>query len=144
MLNLALWLKKNRFRVDQVQTFYPSPMALATAMYHSRRNPLKKLSYKSKKLFVADKIDERRLQKAYLRYHDPKNWAHLRESLIKMNRADLIGDGPNQLIPEEDQKGYTKKRPTNKGKFQKARGGQWDNRKAPTNKKNNTRNNKKR
>ncbi|MGH1439605.1 MAG: YgiQ family radical SAM protein [Cellvibrionaceae bacterium] len=131
MLNLALWLKKNKFRVDQVQTFYPSPMALATAMYHSRRNPLKKLSYKSKKLFVADKIDERRLQKAYLRYHDPKNWAHLRESLIKMNRADLIGDGPDQLIPEEDQKGYAKKRPINKGKFQKARGGQWDNRHSP-------------
>lgn len=131
MLNLALWLKKNKFRVDQVQNFYPSPMALATAMYHSRRNPLKKLSYKSKKLFVADNIDQRRLQKSYLRYHDPKNWAHLRDSLIKMNRADLIGSGPGQLVPEDDHKGYKKGAAGTKGKFQKARGGQWDNRAAP-------------
>jgi uncharacterized radical SAM protein YgiQ len=128
MLNLALWLKKNKFRVDQVQTFYPSPMALATAMYHSQRNPLKKLSYKSKKLFTARNIDQRRLQKAYLRYHDPKNWAHLRESLIKMNRPELIGDGDNCLIPTDDKQGraFNKSR---KGQFQKARGGQWDNRK---------------
>jgi uncharacterized radical SAM protein YgiQ len=125
MINLALWLKKNKFRVDQVQTFYPSPMALATAMYHSKRNPLKKLSYKSNKLFVATDIDERRLQKAYLRYHDPKNWAHLRASLITMNRGDLIGDGPEHLIPTDDTKAYK-----TKGKaFNKARGGQWDNRK---------------
>jgi radical SAM superfamily enzyme YgiQ (UPF0313 family) len=125
MINLALWLKKNKFRVDQVQTFYPSPMALATAMYHSKRNPLKKLSYKSDKLFVATDIDQRRLQKAYLRYHDPKNWAHLRASLITMNRSDLIGDGPEHLIPTDDTKAYKIK---NKA-FNKARGGQWDNRK---------------
>ncbi len=129
MLNLALWLKKNKFRVDQVQTFYPSPMALATAMYHSQRNPLKKLSYKSKKLFVARDIDQRRLQKAYLRYHDPKNWAHLRSSLLKMNRGDLIGNGPKHLIPEDDKQSYKKPQ----GKHYKARGGQWDNRK-PTSK----------
>ena len=43
MMNLAIWLKKNRFRADQVQTFYPSPMASATAMYHSGRNPLRKI-----------------------------------------------------------------------------------------------------
>lgn len=132
MLNLALWLKKNRFRVDQVQTFYPSPMALATAMYHSRRNPLKKLSYKSKKLFVADKIEQRRLQKAYLRYHDPKNWAHLRESLLKMNRSDLIGDAEHQLVPNENSplsRNHMQQKNNSQG-FQKARGGQWDNRKA--------------
>ena len=124
MVNLALWLKRNKFRVDQVQTFYPSPMALATAMYHSQRNPLKKLSYKSKKLFVARNINQRRLQKAYLRYHDPKNWAHLRTSLIEMNRPDLIGDGPDHLVPADEKQG----RKNNRGKFQKARGGQWDNR----------------
>jgi len=139
MLNLALWLKKNKFRVDQVQTFYPSPMALATAMYHSKRNPLKKLSYKSKKLFVATNIDQRRLQKAYLRYHDPKNWAHLRESLIKMNRPDLIGNGPEHLIPSDDKQGQR----SNKGQFNKARGGQWDNRRKSS-KKNNKVNTKRR
>ena len=131
MLNLALWLKKNKFRVDQVQTFYPSPMALATAMYHSRRNPLKKLSYKGKRLFVADKLGQRRVQKAFLRYHDEKNWNMLRESLVSMKREDLIGDGPNQLVPSENAKGRA--RGKNNGQWQKARGGQWDNRK-PTNK----------
>ena len=102
MMNLSLWLKRNDFRVDQVQTFYPSPMALATAMYHSGRNPLKKLMYKrGEKIFVAKNLEQRRLQKAFLRYHDEKNWAYLRASLIKMNRAELIGDGPNQLVPAE-------------------------------------------
>lgn len=101
MLNLSMWLKKNEFTTDQVQTFYPSPMALATAMYYSGRNPLKKLSYKSKKMFVAKDIDQRRLQKAYLRYHDPENWAYLRESLLRMNRKDLIGKGAKQLVPSE-------------------------------------------
>lgn len=129
MLNLSLWLKDNDFRVDQVQTFYPSPMALATAMYHSGRNPLKKLKYKrGEKVYVAKNLDQRRLQKSFLRYHDEKNWPYLRESLIKMNRSELIGDGPNQLIPAETkgQGGRPAKkrsRPSNK-----ARGGQWSSR----------------
>lgn len=102
MLNLSLWLKKNKFRVDQVQTFYPSPMSLATAMYHSERDPLHKLSYKSDKIYIPRKLEQRRIQKAFLRYHDPKNWAYLRKALIDMNRKDLIGDGPDQLVPWED------------------------------------------
>ncbi|NIB39700.1 YgiQ family radical SAM protein [Pseudomaricurvus alkylphenolicus] len=102
MLNLSLWLKKNKFRVDQVQTFYPSPMSLATAMYHSERDPLHRLSYKSKPIYIPRKLEQRRLQKAFLRYHDPKNWAYLRKALIDMNRRDLIGDGPNQLVPWEE------------------------------------------
>jgi uncharacterized radical SAM protein YgiQ len=102
MLNLSLWLKKNKFRVDQVQTFYPSPMSLATAMYYSERDPLHKLRYKSARLYVPKKPEQRRLQKAFLRYHDPKNWGYLRESLLKMNRADLIGNGAKQLVPAED------------------------------------------
>lgn len=130
MLNLALWLKKNKFRADQVQTFYPSPMALATAMYHSGRNPLKKLTYKSKKMFTARKLSQRRLHKAYLRYHDPKNWDDIRESLTEMKRTDLIGDGPQHLIPTSN----TPSRKNSKGGFNKARGGQWDNRK-PTKRK---------
>ncbi len=102
MLNLSLWLKQNDFRVDQVQNFYPSPMAMATAMYHSGRNPLKKLMYKKgEKIFVAKSMEQRRLHKAFMRYHDEKNWSYLRASLIKMNRRELIGDGPNQLVPEE-------------------------------------------
>jgi len=101
MLSLALWLKKNKFRPDQVQTFYPSPMALATAMYHSGRNPLKKVSYKSERVSVVKQIEQRRLQKAFLRYHDEKNWPMLREALKAMGREDMIGDGVHQLVPAE-------------------------------------------
>ncbi|MDC0598844.1 YgiQ family radical SAM protein [Gammaproteobacteria bacterium] len=101
MMNLALWLKKNKFKPDQVQTFYPSPMALATAMYYSGRNPLKKLRYKSEKLVIPKKLEQRRLQKAFLRYHDEKNWPQLRKALLSMGRGDLIGSGDNQLVPEE-------------------------------------------
>ena len=99
MLALALWLKKHKFKPDQVQTFYPSPMALATAMYYSGKNPLKKLRYKSEKLFIPKELEQRRLQKAFLRYHDEANWPVLREALIKMGREDLIGKGQDQLVP---------------------------------------------
>ena len=85
MLNLSLWLKRNRYRADQVQTFYPSPMSLATAMYDSGRDPLRKVSYKGQRLYIPKKIEQRRLHKAFLRYHDPKNWAYLRRALVRMS-----------------------------------------------------------
>ena len=101
MLNLALWLKGNGFRADQVQAFYPSPMATATAMYHSGMNPLKKISrITGEKVEVPKGDRRRRLHKAFLRYHDPNNWPLLRETLLEMGRADLIGSGKNQLIPK--------------------------------------------
>lgn len=101
MLNLALWLKKNNFEVDQVQTFYPSPMSLATAMYVSERNPLKKLTYKSSKIAIPRGIEQRRLQKALLRYHDPANWPIIREALRKMRKPHLIGSSISALVPDE-------------------------------------------
>ncbi|MCQ4278664.1 YgiQ family radical SAM protein [Pseudomonas stutzeri] len=99
MMNLALWLKTNGFRADQVQAFYPSPMASATAMYHSGKNPLRKVTYKSEGVPIVKSEEQRRLHKAFLRYHDPKGWPMLREALQRMGRADLIGNGKNQLIP---------------------------------------------
>ena len=135
MLNLSLWLKQNNFRVDQVQTFYPSPMSLATTMYHGERNPLKKVTYKSDKLYTAKEYQQRRLHKAFLRYHDPKSHGTIREALIAMNRRDLIGNGKKQLVPEEQKQGYGRKMPAGSGSFNKARGGQWDNRKPAGNKK---------
>ncbi|WP_312171797.1 YgiQ family radical SAM protein [Stutzerimonas kunmingensis] len=99
MMNLALWLKANGFRADQVQAFYPSPMASATAMYHTGKNPLRKVTYKSEGVTVVKSEEQRRLHKAFLRYHDPKGWPLLREALIRMGRADLIGNGKHQLIP---------------------------------------------
>lgn len=101
MLNLSLWLKEHGFKPDQVQTFYPSPMALATAMYYSEKNPLEKVRYKSEKLSVCKDLDQRRLQKAFLRYHDEKNWSVLRKALSDLNRSDLIGLGKQHLIPPD-------------------------------------------
>ncbi|MFD2175040.1 YgiQ family radical SAM protein [Rhodobacter lacus] len=100
MLNLALWLKKNRYRADQVQTFLPSPMATATAMYHTGVNTLKGVRRgASEKVGTVRGGRQRRLHKAFLRYHDPENWPLLREALKDMGRADLIGPGAHQLIP---------------------------------------------
>ena len=104
MVNLALWLKANRFRLDQVQNFYPSPMATATAMYYSERNPLKRLSYKSEKILTAKGERSRRLHKALLRYHAPENWPLIRAALRAMGRHDLIGNGEHQLVPSEKNK----------------------------------------
>jgi uncharacterized radical SAM protein YgiQ len=117
MLNLASWLKQHDFRLDQVQTFYPSPMSLATAMYYSEKNPLNKIRYKSEKLNVCKDKDQRRLQKAFLRYHDEKNWPLLRQALIKLGRSDLIGSTKKHLIPSEKpraKKGYQRTRHTQK------------------------------
>ena len=99
MMNLAVWLKKNGFRADQVQTFYPSPMASATAMYHTLRNPLRKITRESEKVDVVKGEKRRRLHKAFLRYHDANNWPLLRDALKAMGRADLIGNGKHHLIP---------------------------------------------
>ncbi|WP_415036157.1 YgiQ family radical SAM protein [Azonexus sp.] len=100
MLNLALWLKKNNFRLDQVQAFVPTPMALATAMYHTEKNPLRKLQRQGGEIVGAVRgAKQRRLHKAFLRYHDPENWPLLREALKEMGRADLIGNGKKQLVP---------------------------------------------
>ncbi|MCV2369850.1 YgiQ family radical SAM protein [Roseateles oligotrophus] len=102
MMNLAVWLKKNGFRADQVQTFYPSPMATATAMYHTSKNPLKKITRDAATSETVDIVRgdrRRRLHKAFLRYHDANNWPLLREALQTMGRADLIGNGKYHLIP---------------------------------------------
>ena len=99
MLNLALWLKANGFRADQVQNFYPSPMASATAMYHSGKNPLRRVKRDDDRVAVPKGEKQRRLHKAFLRYHDAANWPLLREALKRMGRAELIGDGKHQLIP---------------------------------------------
>ncbi len=99
MMNLAVWLKKNGFRADQVQTFYPSPMATATAMYHSGRNPLRRVGRDSEPVDIVRGDRRRRLHKAFLRYHDANNWPLLREALKSMGRADLIGNGKHHLIP---------------------------------------------
>ncbi|BBE70777.1 YgiQ family radical SAM protein [Oharaeibacter diazotrophicus] len=120
MLQLALWLKKNRYRADQVQTFLPSPMATATAMYHTGVNTLKGVRRGATETVETVRGGrQRRLHKAFLRYHDPENWPLLREALKAMGRADLIGPRPDQLIPANQPIGTArpgdKKRPVRPG-----------------------------
>lgn len=129
MMNLALWLKEHGFRADQVQNFYPSPMASATAMYHSERDPLRRINYKTEKVSIPKGIKQRRLHKAFLRYHDPDNWPLLRDALKEMGKAHLIGYGKKHLIPPTQPKSATRnvgkksaktfaKKPIKKGNFQ--------------------------
>ncbi|SMF94543.1 uncharacterized radical SAM protein YgiQ [Methylomagnum ishizawai] len=99
MLNLALWLKRNGFRADQVQAFLPSPLATATAMYHTGKNPLHRIGRDSEDVYIPRNMKQRRLHKAFLRYHDAENWPLLREALKRMGRADLIGNGKHHLVP---------------------------------------------
>ena len=116
MMSLSLWLKTNGFRVDQVQNFYPSPMASATTMYYTEKNPLKPLGRNnSEKIFSAKSKEQRTLHKAFLRYHDPDNWPMLRKALRRMGRADLIGSGDGFLVPGESRREKElKKRETKK------------------------------
>ncbi|MFT2111128.1 YgiQ family radical SAM protein [Marinomonas sp. 2405UD68-3] len=111
MMNLALWLKKNDFKPDQVQTFYPSPMSLATAMYHSNKNPLKPVSYKSEMVHNTKDAEQRVTQKGFLRYHDANNWPALRKTLRDMGRDDLIGNGKDKLVPAEEADNRQGRRP---------------------------------
>ncbi|MGE0558687.1 MAG: YgiQ family radical SAM protein [Burkholderiales bacterium] len=99
MVELALWLKQHGFRADQVQAFLPSPMATATAMYHSGKNPLRKVTRDSEEVIIPKGLKVRRLHKALLRYHDAENWPLLRDALRRMGRRDLIGNGKHQLVP---------------------------------------------
>ena len=105
MLNLAIWLKRHGFRADQVQAFLPSPMAIATAMYHSGKDTLRKVSRTAEDISIPKSVKQRRLHKALLRYHDPLNWPLLREALNAMGRNDLIGNGKHHLIPSFQPKG---------------------------------------
>lgn len=105
MMNLAIWLKRYGFRADQVQAFLPSPMATASAMYYSGKNPLKKVGKKSENVFIPKGKNQRQLHKAFLRYHDANNWPLLREALKRMGRADLIGNGKRHLVPLWQPKG---------------------------------------
>src|SRR5436190_11595128 len=105
MLELALWLKKNGYRADQVQAFLPGPMATATAMYYSGKNPLKRVTHASEEVVIPRGLKVRRLHKAFLRYHDANNWPMLRAALKRMGRDDLIGNSKHQLVPRFQPRG---------------------------------------
>ncbi|MGC4000723.1 MAG: YgiQ family radical SAM protein [Anaeromyxobacter sp.] len=106
MVALAQWLKANGYRADQVQAFLPSPMSYSTAMYYSGKNPLHPVKRGEGDVFTAKSAEDRALQKAFLRYHDAKHWPLLRSALARMGRADLIGSGPQRLVPRDN--GYSR------------------------------------
>ena len=102
MVNLALWLKENDFKLDQVQNFYPSPLANATTLYHTEIDSLRNVKKDSATVSVPKGTIQRRLHKAILRYHDPANWGIIRDALTKMGLArKLIGSKPGCLVPNE-------------------------------------------
>lgn len=133
MLNLALWLKRNSFRADQVQAFLPSPMSIATAMYHSGKDTLSKVSRSASDMSIPKSIKQRRLHKAFLRYHDSKNWPLLREALKNMGRANLIGNGKQHLVPNWQLKeGGKDDKIINKGKSFRTQRTENNQRRAPS------------
>jgi len=102
MINLAMWLKENDFKLDQVQNFYPSPLANATTLYHTEINSLRNVKRNSESVAIPKGTIQRRLHKAILRYHDPDNWPIIREALVKMGLdKTLIGSKASCLVPKE-------------------------------------------
>ena len=114
MLNLALWLKRNDFKPDQVQAFIPTPLAIASAMYHSELNPLKKITRQSESVKTPRSGQQRKLHKAFLRYHDPENWGVLQQALKRMGRSDLIGNREECLVPYSNISDAPQLRPSRK------------------------------
>ncbi|MGE0708162.1 MAG: YgiQ family radical SAM protein [Planctomycetota bacterium] len=94
MIELALFLKRNGYRPDQVQDFIPAPMDLATAMYYTSLDPLT-----GEEVFVARGLKDRKLQRALLQFFKPENYFLVRDALRSAGRTDLIGDHCDALIP---------------------------------------------
>lgn len=94
MIGLALFLKRNGYRPDQVQDFIPAPFDIATCMYYTGIDPFSK-----EQVYVARQLRDRKLQRALMQFFKPENWFSVREALIQAGRQDLIGGGCDCLIP---------------------------------------------
>ena len=94
MIDLAQYLKRNGSRPRQVQDFIPTPMAMATCMYHTGIDP-----FTMQPVYTATGLRAKRLQKSLLLYWSPEQWPLAREALREAGRADLIGNGPDALVP---------------------------------------------
>ena len=94
MIELALFLKKNGHRPRQVQDFIPAPMDIATCMFHTGIDP-----ETMKPVRVAKRPSDRALQRALLQFFLPENYFDVQKALRLAGREDLIGDGPECLIP---------------------------------------------
>jgi len=118
MVELARYLKAREMRPRQVQDFIPTPMSMATSMYYAGLDP-----FTSKPVYTAKTLREKRLQKALLLYWDPAHHDEAREALHKAGRADLIGSGPNALVPPKTGKGALPRYMTQKRRTKRRRKG---------------------
>ena len=94
MIDLAVFLKRNGYRPDQVQDFIPAPLDVATAMYYTGLDPFTK-----KPVFTARKLRDRKMQRALMQFFKPENYFEVRQALLEVKRGDLIGEGCDCLIP---------------------------------------------
>jgi uncharacterized radical SAM protein YgiQ len=99
MIDLALFLKRNGYRPDQVQDFIPAPFDIATCMYHTGLDP-----FSGDEVYTAKHLRDRKLQRALLQFFKPENHFEVREALLKAGRSDLIGSGCDCLIPSNPPK----------------------------------------
>jgi hypothetical protein len=99
MIDLAVFLKRNGYRPDQVQDFIPAPMDVATAMYYTGIDPFTK-----KPVYTARKLRDRKMQRALMQFFKPENYFEVRQALVEAGRSDLIGDGCDALIPSRPPK----------------------------------------
>ncbi len=96
MIDLAVFLKRNGYRPDQVQDFIPAPFDVATAMYYTGIDPFTK-----KPVYVAQHLRDRKLQRALMQFFKPENYFEVRKALEQAGRQDLIGPGCDSLIPDK-------------------------------------------
>lgn len=111
MIELAVWLKARGFRLRQVQDFQPTPMTLSSAMFHTGIQPAT-----NKEVYVPRSMKEKRLQKAFLRYHDPENYWTVKQALLDAGRGDLIGFHKTALIGPHAPPGAEGARPSDRGR----------------------------
>lgn len=107
MIDLALFLKRNGYRPDQVQDFIPAPFDVATAMYYTGIDPFSK-----KPVYVAQHLRDRKLQRALMQFFKPENYFEVRRALEQAGRQDLIGAGCDSLIPMTPPRAALEKRRT--------------------------------
>ena len=100
---LAEYLHKHRIPAEQVQDFYPTPGTLSTCMYYTGIDPRD-----MKPVYVARSPHEKAMQRALIQYRKPENYDLVKEALLKEHRADLIGFGPDCLIPPRRIEGRAK------------------------------------
>ncbi|MFO0881013.1 MAG: YgiQ family radical SAM protein [Gemmataceae bacterium] len=105
MIDLALFLKRNGYRPDQVQDFIPAPFDIATCMYYTGIDP-----FTGEEVYIARQLRDRRLQRALMQYFKPENYFLVREALLQAGRPDLIGSGCDALIPAQPPKEALEKR----------------------------------